>query len=78
MAAKRGMEAAKRQTLDEASKELLALADEDDKGYSADDDDDDSLRPERLPSKPMENKRHSSASDEHQQSIQFIIWLVKQ
>lgn len=73
---KGGIEAAKQQTLDEALKELLALADEGDRGYSAedDDDDDDSLcTPKRL----LPNKERNSTSETNEQCIQFIIWLVR-
>ena len=76
LAIKRGIEAAKQQTLNEASKELLALVDEGDRGYSAedDDDDDDSLcTPKRLPSPiPMENKERNSTSETNTNNISSL------
>lgn len=43
LAAKRALDTTKQQTLDEASKEILAIVVGDDKGCSAEDDDDEAL-----------------------------------
>ena len=71
LAAKRALDTVKQQTLDEASKDILAIVVGDDKGCSAEDDDDDeALRtPDSLPSIATDSNKIKSTSEMTKNSL---------